>query len=48
MQDKAYMMATAYITLSMLVAGVYSRKSDYKVAPITWLSYVSLTRYHQC
>ena len=43
-QDMAYVLATAYTSLSMMVAGVYIRKSDWNVPPVTWVSYVSLTR----
>ena len=44
MQDMAYVLATGYVSLCILLSGVFIRKSEYKVAPMDWLSYISYTR----
>ena len=44
MQDMAYVLATGYVSMCILLSGVFIRKTEYKVAPMNWLSYISYTR----
>ena len=43
-QDLAYILATGYVALSLLLAGFYLRTSEFKLRPLVWLSYISYPR----
>ena len=44
LQDMAYVLATGYVGLSILLSGFFVRPSQLKVAPLLWLSYISYPR----
>ena len=44
MQDIAYVLATGYVGLSILLSGVFVRPSQLKIPPLLWLSYISYPR----
>ena len=49
LQDIAYVLATGYVGLSILLSGFFVRPSQLKVAPLLWLSYISYPRCgNQC
>ena len=45
LQDIAYVLATGYVGLSILLSGFFVRPSQLKVAPLLWLSYISYPRW---
>ncbi len=45
MQDIAYVLATGYVGLSILLSGFFVRPSQLKIAPLLWLSYISYPRW---
>ncbi|KAK9834135.1 hypothetical protein WJX81_001128 [Elliptochloris bilobata] len=44
-QDLAYILATGYVALSLLLAGFYLRVGEFKLRPLVWLSYISYPRW---
>ncbi|CAL5218719.1 g432 [Coccomyxa viridis] len=44
-QDIAYVLATGYVGLSILLSGFFVRPSQLKIAPLLWLSYISYPRW---
>ena len=51
-QDLAYILATGYVAISILLSGFFVRPSTLAVKPLLWLSYVSYPRWgpaqHTC
>ncbi len=45
LQDIAYVLATGYVGLSILLSGFFVRPSQLKVGPLLWLSYISYPRW---
>ena len=45
LQDIAYVLATGYVGLSILLSGFFVRPSQLKIAPLLWLSYISYPRW---
>lgn len=43
-QDLAYILATGYVALSLLLSGFYLRLNEFKLRPLVWLSYISYPR----
>ena len=44
LQDIAYVLATGYVGLSILLSGVFVRPSQLKIPPLLWLYYISYPR----
>ena len=44
-QDLAYILATGYVAMSILLSGFLLRPSQLTIDPLLWLSYVSYPRY---
>lgn len=43
-QDMAYIVAVAYVGMSILLCGLFVRPSQLKIRPLLWLSYLSYPR----
>lgn len=44
LQDMAYILATGYVAMSILLSGFLLRPSQLGIEPLLWLSYVSYPR----
>ena len=47
-QDMAYIVAVAYVGMSILLCGLFVRPSQLKIRPLLWLSYLSYPRQGNC